>query len=105
MNDYPELLAYYKTSVDFPQVSGFEVLELLDVRSRLALAESNLSATEKEQLEKADEVFLMHAAEFYEQVAVVADIREMRHRAAVPVSHWWWHLEKFSRSEKAVATA
>lgn len=105
MSDYPELLADYETSVGFPQVSGFEILELLDIRSHLALAESNLSATEKEQLEKADEVFLTHAAEFYEQVAEVADIREMRRRAAVPISHWWWHLEKFSRLEKAVATA
>jgi len=105
MNDYPQLLADYEAGVGFPQVSGFEILELLDVRSRLALAESQLNAAEKEQLEKADEVFLAQAAEFYEQVAAVADIREMRRRAAIPISHWWWHLEKFSRLEKAVATA
>jgi len=80
MNDYQELLADYETSVDFPRVSGFEILELLDVRSRLALAESQLHAVEKEQLEKADDVFMTHAAEFYEQVAEVADIREMRRR-------------------------
>lgn len=105
MTDYHKLLADYEASVGFPQVSGFEILELLDVRSRLALAESQLNAAEKEQLEKADEIFLAQAAEFYEQVAAVADIREMRRRAAVPISHWWWHLEKFSRLEKAVATA
>lgn len=105
MNDYPQLLADYEVSVGFPQVSGFEILELLDTRSRLALVESQLNAAEKEQLEKANEVFLAHAAEFYEQVTSVADIREMRRRAAVPISHWWWHLEKFSRLEKAVATA
>lgn len=105
MSDYPQLLADYEVSVGFSQVSGFEILELLDVRSRLALAESQLNATEKERLEKADEVFLAQAAEFYEQVAAVADIREMRRRAAVPISHWWWHLEKFSRVEKAAATA
>jgi len=105
MNDYSELLVDYEVGVSFSQVSGFEILELLDTRSRLALGESQLNAAEKEQLEKADEVFLAQAAEFYEQVAAVADIREMRRRAAVPISHWWWHLEKFSRLEKAVATA
>jgi len=105
MNNYSELLADYEVGVRFSQVSGFEILELLDTRSRLALAESQLNAAEKEQLEKADEIFLAQAAEFYEQVAAVADIREMRRRAAVPISHWWWHLEKFSRLEKAVATA
>ena len=105
MNDYSELLVDYEVGVSFSQVSGFEILELLDTRSRLALGESQLNAAEKEQLEKADEVFLAQAAEFYEQVAAVADIREMRRRAAVPISHWWWHLEKISRLEKAAATA
>ena len=80
MNDYSSLLADYEAGVGFPQVSGFEILELLDTRSRLALAESQLNAAEKEQLEKADEIFLAQAAEFYEQVAAVADIREMRRR-------------------------
>jgi hypothetical protein len=105
MNEYSELLAYYETSVGFPEVSGFEILELLDVRSRLAFAEPQLNAAEREQLEKADEIFLAHAPEFYMQVSEVADIREMRQRAAIPISHWWWHLEKFARLEKAAATA
>lgn len=59
MSEYCKLLSYYETSVDLPQVSGFEILELLDVRSRLALAESQLNAAEKEQLERADD-FLGH---------------------------------------------
>jgi hypothetical protein len=105
MSEYSQLLSYYETSVALPEVSGFEILELLDVRSRLALAESQLSAAEKEQLEKADEIFLAHAREFYLQVSEVADIREMRQRASVPISHWWWHLEKFAHLEKTAATA
>ncbi len=40
MNNYSELLADYEVGVRFSQVSGFEILELLDTRSRLALAES-----------------------------------------------------------------
>ncbi len=105
MNNSSELLAYYESGVTFPQVSGFEILEMLDVRSRLALTESQLNAVEKEQLEKADEIFLMHAADFSEQIAEVADIRVMRRRASIPISHWWWHLEKIARLEKAVAAA
>ena len=104
MNDPSQLLAYYEASVCFPQVSGFEILEMLDVRSRMVLAESQLSAAEKDRLEKADEVFLAHASEFYERVTEVADLREMRSRAEVPISHWWWHLEKLARLEKLTAT-
>jgi hypothetical protein len=105
MTESAKLLADYAVGVGFSQVSGFEILELLDVRSRLVLAESQLSRGEQDQLEKADEIFLAHAGEFYAQVAKVANLKDMRRRAAIPISHWWWHLEKLSRYEKAVATA
>jgi vacuolar-type H+-ATPase subunit B/Vma2 len=105
MKENIELLKYYTESVHFPQVSGFEILEMLDVRSRLALAESQLNVVEKEQLEEADEVFLMNADVFYQQVVEIADLREMRQRAAIPISHWWWYLEKLSHFQKAAATA
>lgn len=105
MKKNTELLEYYTESVHFPQVSGFEILEMLDVRSRLALAESQLNVVEKEQLEEADEVFLANANDFYKQVLEMADIREMRQRAAVPISHWWWHLEKLAQLRKIAVTA
>lgn len=105
MKKNTELLAYYSECVHFPEVSGFEILEMLDVRSRLALAESELNVVEKERLEEADEVFLINANEFYKQVLEVADIREMRQRAAAPVSHWWWQLEKLSQLRKMATAA
>lgn len=36
MNELDRMLEHYVQAVRFPEVSGFEVLELLDVRSRLA---------------------------------------------------------------------
>lgn len=105
MNETTQLVADYAAGVNFPRVSGFEILELLDVRSRLVGAEPQLSASEQEQLERADEIFLAHAGEFYEQIAEVANLKEMRQRAAIPSSHWWWHLEKLPRRVKAVASA
>ena len=79
-------MKYYSESVHFTEVSGFEILEMLDVRSRLALSESQLNVVEKEQLEEADEIFLTNADKFYKQVLEIANIREVRQRAAVPVS-------------------
>jgi hypothetical protein len=75
-------------------VSGFEVLELLDVRSALARSEGELTATQRQELEEADGVFLKQAEQFYENVVQVANLEELRRRAAVLPSHWWWYLEK-----------
>ncbi|HJY83854.1 MAG TPA: hypothetical protein VKK81_22550 [Candidatus Binatia bacterium] len=100
MNDRENLLTVFCQSVHHPQMSGFEVLELLDIRSTLARWEENLSEEQRTRLEGADEVFLRHAGQLYESVTQVADLAEMRKRAAVPPSHWWWYLEKLRRAER-----
>jgi hypothetical protein len=82
-------------------MSGFEVLELLDIRSALARHEEELNDQQRRTLEEADEVFLRHAAQFHESVMQIADLAEMRKRAMVPPSHWWWYLEKLTLPERA----
>jgi hypothetical protein len=100
MNDKEHLLDIFCQSVRHPQVSGFEVLELLDTRSTIARQEEELSEEQRKALEAADEVFLKHASQLYESVAHVANLEEMRKRAAVPPSHWWWYLEKLKPAER-----
>jgi hypothetical protein len=94
MNEAQRLLEHYVKAVRFANVSGFEVLELLDVRSRLAALESELDRAQRTQLEEADSLFLDHAPTFYESVAAVGDLSDLRRRASVLCSHWWWYLEK-----------
>jgi hypothetical protein len=95
------LLETFCQGVCLPKVSGFEVLELLDVRSALARQEGELNKEARKKLEEADGLFLKNARQFYEAVARVADLEEMRRRAAVSPSHWWWYLEKLARAERA----
>jgi len=95
------LLASFCRGVCHPKVSGFEVLELLDIRSVLARQEGELNKKARKKLEEADDLFLKNARRFYEAVAEVADLEEMRRRAAVSPSHWWWYLEKLARAEQA----
>ena len=99
MSDAGRLLESYVKAVEFPGVSGFEVLELLDVRSRIAAQEADLDPVARERLEDADSMFLRHSVRFYECVALVGDLRDLRRRASVPCSHWWWYLEKLGRRE------
>lgn len=91
------LLKHYINGVQFPKISGFEVLELLDVRSKIAQRETELNEIQKARLEEADSVFMRHAVEFYESVSKLGDLRAMRQRANVPCSHWWWYLEKLAQ--------
>ena len=94
------LLKDYLISVQHPEVSGFEILELLDLRSRIAKFETDLAAEERKRLEEADSLFLSNAGRFYESLSQVADLSEMRERAGTLPSHWWWYLEKLVRVEK-----
>ena len=95
-----ELLTYYSEEVHYPNVSGFEILELLDVRSEIAEKEEELILEERHKLKLADETFLRNVAKFYASVAEVANLAEMRETANVPPSHWWWYMEKLVQREK-----
>ena len=99
MSGVEQLLERYATGVRFPKASGFEVLELLDVRSRLATREAEMDAAQRQRLEDADAAFLGQAPTLYESVAALGDLGDMRQRAAVPPSHWWWYLEKLGQRE------
>jgi hypothetical protein len=100
MEERGRLLKDYAISVQHPEVSGFEILELLDLRSQIAELEAELTEEEKKRLEEADSVFLRHASRFYESLSLVADLAEMRQQVRASPSHWWWHLEKLIQVEK-----
>jgi hypothetical protein len=97
-------LANYTVSVQFSSVSGFEILEMLQVRSHLAQIESSLRAIERAELELADAVFLAHANELYTSLSEITDLSELRAKMNVLPSHGWWHLDKLvQHKQKAVA--
>ena len=101
MSDVQQLLDSYAAGVHFAEASGFEVLELLDVRSRLAVREAELDDAQRAHLEAADRVFFNYAPCFQRSIAAVGDWEELRRRAAAPASHWWWHLDKMIESYQA----
>ncbi len=100
MKTTKQLVADFHRGVCYPEVSGFEILELLDLRSVLARQEDTLSEEEKQVLEEADSLFLEAAARLYASVVCVADLEAIRKQATVPPSHWWWRLEKLARVER-----
>ncbi len=97
MSEYASLVESYAASVRHPDVSGFEVLDVLRLRSRLAEVERELTPAERAALEAADATFLHNAPTLYRQVSDVANLEALRRDAGVRPSHWWWYLDTLTR--------
>lgn len=95
-----ELMEYLSKAMAHPDVSGFEVIEILDVRSRLAAREPLLGKTEKAKLEDIDRQFLGMAQVWLSRISEVAELGEMRQRANALPSHWWWYLDEITVSRE-----
>lgn len=98
------LVDFLKESIQHLDASGFELLEMLDVRSQLASREPLLSDDDRMVLEKLDVEFLKSASDMSIRISEVANLAEMRKRAHVLPSHWWWYLDKLQMG-KGKATA
>ena len=98
MSRHASLIEAYATSVRFPDVSGFEILELLRLRSRIAEVEQELTSDERVSLEAADAAFLHNATALYRHLSEVATLETVRKEANVLPSHWWWYLDALSRT-------
>lgn len=61
MSQFEELLKSYIVGLEHPEVSGFELLEVLEKRSALAEFEDQLDDMARRQLEEADALFMGHA--------------------------------------------
>ncbi len=97
MSEHVALVNQYATSVRHPDVSGFEILDLLRLRSRLAELETELAPADRAALEAADATFLSNAPILYRHLSEVAALEEFRRGARVRPSHWWWYLDTLLR--------
>lgn len=97
------LMDYISKAIAHPDVSGFEVLELLDVRSRLASREPLLDESAKARLEDLDRQLLQMADTWLERISEVAGLAEMRRRAHILPSHWWWYLDEITSAKRKAA--
>lgn len=90
MNKY---LKRYIVAVEYPNVSGFEHLDMLMVRDELAARETELTDAESLQLKQADNQLLLKAKTFHNELASVTDLAIERNHRTPPPDHWWWYLD------------
>ena len=95
MNNKTKRLMYYlEESILHLDVSGFELLEILDIRSQLASREPVMDEDEKVRLERFDQQLSQVADQCATRISEVADLAKMRKRANVLPSHWWWYIDE-----------
>jgi len=98
-----EMMEYLSEAMDHPDVSGFELLELLDLRSKLASREPLLNEKGKSHLEKLDQRLMKMSDFLFERISEISDLTDMRQRAHILPSHWWWYLDEMSKGKKKMA--
>ncbi|MEG3908306.1 MULTISPECIES: hypothetical protein [unclassified Microcoleus] len=87
------LVKNYCVMVEFPDVSGAEHLEMLQLRDELAKVESQLSEEEKGLLANADRRLVEQAREFYEELSRFVDLMQKRKFEEITPQRWWWYLD------------
>ena len=98
-----DLMDFISGAIDHLDVSGFEALEILDARSRLAAREPLLDEPDRACLEGLDRQLLQMADALVECISKVANLAEMRRRAHIFPSHWWWYLDGIISDKRKLA--
>jgi hypothetical protein len=88
-----KLVEHYSIHVDFPEVSGAEHLEMLQLRDKILSMEETLTAGDKQALAVADRRLIELAGEFYAELSRFVDFEERRQRQQIPPNRWWWYLD------------
>ena len=104
MDRVKKLIEYLGQALQHPEVSGFELLEYLDVRSQIAMQEPLLSQGDKSRLEAIDRQLLKAAPSWLARILEIGDLVEMRQRARTLPSHWWWYLDEITPIEQSASS-
>lgn len=81
------MMDFISEAIEHLDVSGFEAIEILDVRSRLASREPLLDEPDRARLEGLDRQLLQMADSLIGLISEVANLEEMRRRAHILPSH------------------
>ncbi len=88
-----KVLDTYCLSLDYLEVSGAELLELLAIRDRIFDLESTLSLEEKNILSKGDRKLIDNAKIIYQEISQFINLYEHRQNHRISPQKWWWYLD------------
>lgn len=94
------LLNQYAIATEFPDASGAEQLEMLQLRDRLLEMEATLPAPEKELLHQADRRLILQAPQVLLELAQFVDLAAQRRIQDIPAAQWWWYLDVLAQVQE-----
>lgn len=94
MTEGQRLLNQYLERLQFPELAPAEAVELLEIRSSLALWEPEFGEEEATRLADADDMLLRLAPRLQHAVNKLGPLGRLREERRVPPGHWWWNLER-----------
>ncbi|MEZ4870031.1 MAG: hypothetical protein R3C14_52370 [Caldilineaceae bacterium] len=86
-------LQHYFVAVQHPEVSGFEMLDMLMIRDKLANQYEALTTEERQRLSATDRQLVLHAAQFNTELSQVTELSSERERRMPAPEQWWWFLD------------
>lgn len=88
-----KLLNEYHISVQFPDVSGAEYLDLLNIRDELAQIEPQLTEKEQKILAEADQLLIKNCQPIYQELSRFVSLSKFRQEQQIKPQQWWWYLD------------
>ena len=91
-----ELLNIYHLSLDYPNVSGAEQLELLMIRDKISELEPSLNVEEQNILSEADRKLIRNATIILQELSRFINLADYRTKHNISSQKWWWYLDVLS---------
>jgi hypothetical protein len=91
-----KVLHHYWIAVQHPDVSGFELLEMLLARDQLFAEWASLTPQQQAQIANADQQLLSHTAEVVAELSRMTDLQYEREQRHPSPEQWWWYLDVLS---------
>lgn len=99
------LLNIYNLSLDYPEVSGAEQLELLMIRDQIAELETQLSVEERQLLSEADQKLIKNAKIIEQELSQFINLSNYRKQEDISPQQWWWYLDVLSHLPASLKSA
>ena len=91
-----ELLRTYIDSLDYPEVSGAEHLDLFNLRDRIEEVMNTFSQLEQKKLQEADKKMLTNIPVIYQEISHFINLENYRNKHRISPHQWWWYLDVLS---------
>jgi hypothetical protein len=98
-------LQHYMVSTEFPEASGAEHLEMLQIRDRLLEEELALSNEERELLAKADRQLIQQAPQVLLELSRFVNLAAQRRDQDISAERWWWYLDVLTQMRLVIDRA